>query len=277
MSGEIVFDFFRYQILPISQQIQLNLFKSYDDSIQNKNIYFATALINSIYRSAGKDLVKDIKEVEKDFYILKLGKKINIKRYTENLSPEKIDSFPPTTIFIDNNPKFQTISIEQNNVFRDTDSVIRILLRTINEILKDKSLTVKIAPIFNPKSFWQFVGENKKSIRYVDFMLITPNMSNISSTLSEDLRKAAQSTKAIKTNVKLQSEAGATLEIEEDNSQINDLVDYASKGGGRVFIKGLKSKYDSRRQQKTFSIESMDGNHQDIIAIIRALANEQDS
>ena len=276
MSGEIVFDFFRYQILPISQHIQLNLFKSYDDSIKNKNTHFKTALVNSIYRSAGKDLVKDVKEVDNDFFVLKLGKKINIKRYTENLSPEKIDSFPPTTIFIDNSPNFQTISIEQNNVFRDTDSVIRILLRSINEILKDHSLIVKIAPIFNAKSFWQFIGENKKSIRYVDFMLITPNMSNISSTLSEDLRKAAQSTKAIKTNVKLQSEPGSTLEIDENNNQISDLVDYASKGGGRAFIRGFKSKYDSRRQQKTFSIESIEGNTQDIIAIIRALANEQD-
>lgn len=276
MSGEIVFDFFRYQILPISQQIQLNFLNSFDDSIKNKNIYFSTALTNSIYRSAGKDLVKDIKESEKDFYILKLGKKINLKRYAEDLSPEKLDSFPPTIIFIDNNPKFQTISIEQNNIFKDTDAVIRILLRSINELLKDHSLAVKIEPIFSPKSFWEFISENQKSIRHVDFTLITPNMSNISSRLSEDLRRAAQSTKAIKTNLKLQSETGATLDIEEDNAQISDLVDYASKGGGRVFIKGLKNKYDSRKQQKTFSIESIEGNPQDILTIIRALANEQD-
>jgi hypothetical protein len=273
MNKQITFDFFRYQILPISQYIQLHLFKSYEDSITNENVYFSTAIFNAIYTSRRQTLRKEIKEIGKDFYRIRLGKEINIEKYREDFSLEIISSFPPTTIFLDNNKNFQTISIQQNSA-NFTGSIINIISRAINSLMKAHSLVVKIEPIFYPKSFWQFIGENRQSIKYVDFSLITPNMSNISSSLSKDLCDAAQSTKAIKTNIKFQSETGSTLDINEDNNRIDDFVIYASKGGGRILVKGLTAKYDSQKQQKTFSIDSLEGDLNDIIKFIRALSNE---
>lgn len=273
MENSIVFDLFRYQIIPMASTFQLNLLESLQDTIKKKNQYFAETLENVEFQSAGKPLLKNLSNLLADVYVLKLGRTKHVKIYKQDFAPEHVPSHPPTVVFIDNTPHKQIIAIEQNNLFSSTSTLANLIAKHINIFLKKKNLVVKILPIFEEKSFWQFVDEHKGGIKNIEFTLITPNMSNISKMLSEDLKKTAQLSKTAETRLKLLSEKNSILEVNKDNSGMASLVDYASEGGGRILIKGLVAKYDSKKNQKTFSFDSFEADTPEGVQIIRELIN----
>lgn len=273
MSNPMTFDLFRYQIIPISQAVQLSLLETTTDTIRKKNKYFAEALKNVEFQSAGKPLIKELSNSLDNFFVLKLGRTKHVKIYKPDFAPEHVPSHPPTQIFIDNDPLKQIIAVEQNNLSSSTSAVVNLIKKYTDIFLKNKNLAIKILPIFEEKSFWQFIDEHKTGVKHIEFTLITPNMSNISRTLNEDLKRIAQLSKTVETKLKLSSEKDSVLEIDKNNTGIAGLVDYAAEGGGRVFVKGVTIRYDSKKNQKAVTIESIEADTIEGVGIIREIIN----
>jgi len=141
--------------------------------------------------------------------------------------------------------------VQQNTyVFWNTQVVINILESNLNKKLNAYQLSAVFEPMFEERVFWDIVKNNKNRILVVDFELVTPNLANISSSLSEELKVLQKSTNTQKTNVKLHSDKGSALEISSENSLIKDLVSYTARGGGILGVK-LEDTKNISIQEKT--------------------------
>ena len=149
MSKKIVFDLYRYQIIPISKQFQMRLDRTidYKEVIKKKNILFKQALLNAVFVHRRKKVQKSMQIVSSEQFYIVLGKELKIKVYDIKSNPEEVNSYPPTRIFIDNNPERQLIAVERNGVFSKTESVIKMIFRCINNIINNEYLTIPALPV----------------------------------------------------------------------------------------------------------------------------------
>jgi len=113
--------------------------------------------------------------------------------------------------------------------------------------------------MFEEKVFWDIVNRNKNKVIAVDFELVTPNMSNISAGLSDDLKALQKTTNTQKTNLKLQSDKDSSLDLSENNNLIGELVTYASRGGGNIKckIRGYKRSINTSKNIKQESADEI--------------------
>lgn len=244
------FALYRYQIIPIATAFQMKLTDTinYEQIISIKNRLFSEALLKQPLEYRGAEYVKTLNIIQEDKFLLRIGKEKPAKIYNEDFSPDHVGSFPPTTLIIDNDKTVQVMAVEKNMQFSNTEIPLKIILRALNKSLNENYLTIKYSPITLEKSFWDFVYEHEDKIEYVDFKLITPNMANISDVLTSQLKDSAKYTKASMTQLKFNAEKGASLNIDEENSDFNGLVSYVSRGGGnaRIKAKNIKAVYDMK-------------------------------
>ena len=84
------------------------------------------------------------------------------------------------------------------------------------------------------KNFLGFCGRQVN--KEIEFSLITPNMANISKTISDELKNLAKTSNTARTDIRLNAADDTSLIIEKDNLYINDLVEYSSQGGGTIRV-----------------------------------------
>ena len=133
----------------------------------------------------------------------------------------------------------------------------KLLQRNLEHSLRARQLTMHIKPIFDKKDFWDIVSRHEHEISSVKFELISPNMSNISKCLTIDLKTINEETNSHRTNVELNSDRGASLELGESNRVVSGLVEYAAQGGGNISIKvqGVRQKIQTNTEIKTLEID----------------------
>jgi hypothetical protein len=124
---------------------------------------------------------------------------------------------------------------------------------TLNRYLHKFQLKIYIKPIVEKDSFWQIVDNYQGVITKLSFELIKPNLANISSTLTEDIKSLQKNTNSHTTKLELNAPLGRALEnITQSNQDITGIVDYAVSGGGDIGIKakGIRKtiKTDSRTE-----------------------------
>lgn len=87
--------------------------------------------------------------------------------------------------------------------------------------------------------------------------MVTPNMANISHTLSEDLKALAKTSNSAVTDLVMNATEGGSLNITPQNERIQDLVDYSSKGGGtiKVKFKGVRNREDTNNKHSSMVIQ----------------------
>jgi hypothetical protein len=268
-SKNLIFHFYRYQILPTSKQIQLTFapykIKSLSELLKKKNELFEKALLEiKIFESPRTELEHKLIDQKNNIFIFKIGANRGIKRTKRDFTEEKMENWPNCLVAINNDNKIQKIAVQQNSyVFWDTQMVTNILERNLNKKLNAYQLSVVIEPMFEEKVFWDIVKNNKNRILAVDFELVTPNLANISSSLSDELKVLQKSTNTQKTNVKLHSDKGSALEISSENSLVKDLVSYAARGGGniRCKIRGYKKYINTRKNVKQETIDEIQIEH----------------
>ncbi|WP_027181649.1 hypothetical protein [Oleidesulfovibrio alaskensis] len=262
MSNVLCFDLYRYQIIPIAREFQLHLDREvdYEKVIRQKNSHFAEALIAATFRYKRQLLVHSLDVITpSENFLLTIAREKQVSRYTEDFKKEQIESFPPTRIFIINRSDVQICAVERNMYFSHTDVIVnKIIAPEINRYLKKNYLTAKFSAITDKNSFWDFAKKNEGKVTSIEFHLVTPNMSNMSAMLSEELKSVAKGTRAATTNVKLKSEHKNYLEVSRENKQLADIVNYAAQGGGDVFVKitGKKARFVLGENQVTIDIPS---------------------
>ena len=113
---KIVFDLFRYQILPLDRELQGDLFNnipSAKELIEQKNEIFIEKL-DSIEKLKFKKTATNIKRVMScgDFRIFRIAANRSINREKPDFTEEQIDTWPSIYVVIWNSPDKQIIAVQ---------------------------------------------------------------------------------------------------------------------------------------------------------------------
>src|SRR6185369_3625385 len=194
MENKLIFNIYRFQILPITQGEQLSLeFEkplSHEELKHLKNEFFRKCIINlSRFDYSRTALTHEFEELSPDTYLLKIAANRRIKRY-RNFKDEKLENWPFCYILINNDPNVQKIAIQHHaRVFANTDTVAKIIEFNLNKCLVPLGLHLYIKPTFERNFFWDAVRKHREEVIKVEFELISPNLATISKSLEVDLGK----------------------------------------------------------------------------------------
>lgn len=250
MQKQARFHEYRYQILPISQQLQLDWIseseiKSVDDLRARKNKFFAEVVknINSYMYSRAPVTHKKL-SITDDIFVIQLGVERDLKRKTREFKLEAVENWPTVIVAINNKPDIQKVLIQEKGGFQQTSTVAKLLHDNFNKHLKRYYLSIYFEPIYETHYFWDLVDKYQNKITQAGFELISPNMSNISGGLKLDLGALNRTSNTKTTRLQLNSDDGASLTLSKNDELISGLVDYSSRGGGDISlrVKGLRKK-----------------------------------
>ncbi|MBK8109935.1 MAG: hypothetical protein IPK46_06165 [Saprospiraceae bacterium] len=255
------FDAYRYQILPTTKDIQSRIDDpelTYGKLIEKKNDLFKELLHKNIaFKGRDSELVHSAEEIDSNYIALHFG--IPKKDFIEkpDFTKEEIRRYPDLKIFIDNNKNEQLLLIQRNyKAVAKTDSVSRLLEKSINRYLENYQLRIYIQPIYSEALFWELVTKYNHLITRLTFEFIRPNLANISGGLADDLRSFQEDSNAHKGKLYLEAPNNGSLEIDPNSLQIKGLVDYSSKGGGDITlkVKGMRKTIKTSEGTKTMEI-----------------------
>ena len=273
-----VFYLYRYQLLPIIEEP--SLFHTKQEIIANKNKFFYDAILNINSFVDRKTKYKfEISKKDGDSFLLIFNKQKKVSVIKEDHTKEGITSYPFGHVFIDNDP-FQQIIAAQESSDLHAKTIINNIKKYLEKNLQQYGIAFKISPMYKENDFWDYVSEHEKDISHLSFNIITPNMSNLTTRLDKDLKKTAQDTGAVETNLSFHAGKKNFLKLDRTNETIDGLVDYTSKGGGdiSVKIKGLKIGFKSNDYQKSIEMDEFEykGDLQNCKEIIRSFSNDGD-
>lgn len=258
------FHLFRYQILPISREIQQDFIEGIqdvDDLLAKKNEIFWTSLNKVRKFESRSELAHKIVFFEDDFAIYKIAANRSLSRETVDFKEEELDNWPSIRVIVWNQPDKQVIAVEKRtSAFQHTDTVVRMIIDAVNFSLSKRLLRAHWEPQFEKAVFWDLIKKHKEKIHEINFELITPNMANISNVLGDELKNFARNTNTATTSLKLESDPSSALSVSQNDPSISSLVDYSAQGGGDISIRirGLKKKIHTSKTVKEIDISEAD-------------------
>jgi hypothetical protein len=260
---QIVFNEYRYQILPVSQQFQMNIFdeiKSIDELKAKKNDIFAKIFqaISTFSYPRRQIIHKKVAAID-DIFLLRIGVERDLKRKTKEFEIEDIENWEPSLIVFNNKPNVQKCLIQQHGGFQNTKTITKLLEDNFNKPLQEYQLSISFQPIYEENYFWSLVAKYKGKITQIDFELISPNMSNITGNLNLDLGELNKNTNTKTTHLQLNSDKSSFLTPSKEDELVHRLVEYSSKGGGDISIraKGLKKKIHTSKGINEINIDEI--------------------
>ncbi|MFY0675715.1 MAG: hypothetical protein JXR18_00360 [Neptuniibacter sp.] len=274
------FELFRYQLLPIDRFLQGNLLTgvgSIDDLISRKNEFFSEAVLGTKNFSDNRHETITKKLYEQDgFFLLKIAHNKSIHRETKDFRDEVIDNWPSILVAIWNKPEKQYIAVQRRKTaFSSCEMVVKMIINAIASQLSHHHLRAIHEPLFEKQQFWSLLHQYEGRIKSVDFEIITPNMANISGSLSDDLKDFAKATNSTRNKLKIESDPEAHLHLEEDNRTLQGLVNYSSEGGGNISLKidGVKKTYHTSKTVKEIQLGDMEiqGSADEVVSVIKEL------
>lgn len=264
-TNAISFDIFRYQILPKSRTFQAEIFGGYsslEDLLAKKNDLFFAALGRVEKFRARKTVLRHKILHQDDSSILyRFAANRSLTRETEDFTQEEIANWPSFYVYVWNDPSAQYILVqERRNAFQQTQIVAKTIVDSINIDLGKQNLRVHFESLFLENAFWELVDQNTGKIKDVRFELITPNMSNISDVLGDDLKQFAKSTNAAQTTLDIQADPDSTILLDPAETGLKGLVTYSSEGGGNISVKirGLSKRIHTKRSKKHIDITELE-------------------
>lgn len=255
------FHIFRYQIIPLERNQQVDFFSgitSIEELIEKKNEFFADSLGTVKVDNGKSEMNKLVLFSDLDSFVLKMNVSRSKKIETKDFKTQVIPSWPSILVIVLNNKEQQLILVQEKlEAFQKAKSVVKAIEKSVNENLKAKNLVVKTENLFKLDEFWDIIRPYKGKIKRIKFELITPNMSNISKTLADDLKNFAKESNAAQTNLSIQASQGMSLDVIDSNKYFDGLADYASKGGGNVSVKiaGLRKEITTSAGSRTIEIK----------------------
>lgn len=278
MKSTTTFKVYRYQLLPIDRHTE-DLYEGLKtaDIIEKKNDIFAQAIpfIKS-HQYRGSDLSVHTGSASKDTIIISIASRRALARETPDFRTEHLEHWPKIKTIILNRPDEQFIVIQDRPAaFANTDTVLNIIRNATRLSLQKAGLRLHTETVFNENFFWELAREYKDKITWIDFEFITPNMSNISVSLSQTLKELAKGTNSSQSNLQLRSDPASALKIDPEDPVVGGLVDYTSKGGGDISIKikGVRKKIKTSSAVREIELDDLElsGPAENISAILRGL------
>lgn len=276
----IVFELFRYQLLPVDRHLQvdfINGVQSVEELVERKNEIFGRALREvSQFSYPRTDVVAKLLYADQDFFLYRMAANRSIHRETREFADEYIDNWPSVLVAVWNHPEVQLVAVQRRTAaFQHARSVVRMILDSVEPKLSSAHLSSHFEPLFEVERFWALVHRFEGRIQSIEFEFITPNMANISRSLSQDLRQFAKEMNSVKNNLRIAADPESVIHADESNSTLTGLVEYSSAGGGNITMKisGLKKKYQTSKSVKTVSVDELDvdGPAAEVAAILKNL------
>lgn len=261
----ISFDLFRYQILPRSRTFQPDLFgeiKSLDDLLAQKNQIFFQALLKVREFETRKTPIRHkVLYQDQDQILYRFASNRSLTRETEEFTEEEVENWPSFLVYIWNDPSEQFMAIQERwSAFQKTDIVAKSITQAVDEVLGENNLRAHPESLFLESEFWDLIDHNTGKIRDIHFELITPNMSNISETLSDELKDFAKSTNTAQTKLNIQADPDSSILLDPDDKNLKGLVSYSSEGGGNISIKvrGLSKRINTKKSKKHIDLTELE-------------------
>lgn len=276
MGSLTTFKVYRYQLLPIDRHTD-DLYDGLTTAqlIDRKNSIFAqTVPFIRTHRHRGSDLSVRLESAESDAFILSIASRRALTRETPDFRIEQIENWPHVTTIILNKPDEQYIVVQDRPAaFANTDTVVKLIESATRASLQRSGLRLHTERVFSKSHFWHLVREFRDKITWIEFEFVTPNMANISNTLSGTLKELAKDTNASQSNLQLRSDPASALDIEPNDQTVQGLVDYTSEGGGDISmkIKGLRKKIQTSRSIREIELDDLQlsGPPEQIAGILR--------
>jgi hypothetical protein len=259
-----IYELFRFQLLPISQQQQELFSQTYTvEEIRTRKNEFLNNVLKKLpeFLHPRTEVRHKIERHEDELIIFKLSAHKSLNRYTEEFTREQLETWPNVTVVIDNAPDSQVIGISRNSLaFSSGHVVANLLERTLNIPLAEYGLTIQIREQFAKNNFWEIIDRYQGRIKRVRFEMVSPNMANISRVLEIDLKQLNRESNSQRTSIQLEAVDGASLELRPDNPLIAGCIEYASAGGGDIAIKvtGLKKEIRTSTSVSTVAIDNLE-------------------
>jgi len=238
---DLRFDLYRYQLLPRDRS-QPDLF----EILEQKNVLLLKVMTEVHDFSSERIKVISRCLFEKDSFLFFLFAVSRLQKHeTEDFRDELIDTWPDFYVALWNDPLKQIMAVqERTDAFQQTKAIVNLVEEKINQRLAQNGLRIYFEPLFTKEEFWKIIATYKDEIKEIEFELITPNMANIAGALSDDLKAFARDTNTSRTKIEIASDPDASLRISRDDLRVGGLVEYASVGGGNIFVKvrGLRNR-----------------------------------
>src|SRR4051812_40497314 len=126
------FYLYRYQILPISREIQLDLSEgvtSLDQLIAEKNLRFGAAL-KEVHRfdTNRSEVTHQFLFMDGTSFLLRFAVGRFLDRETKDFKKESLETWPSFFVFVWNDPSKQIIAVEQRfDAFQHPETVVRLI------------------------------------------------------------------------------------------------------------------------------------------------------
>lgn len=274
------FELYRYQLLPIDRYLQGDLLTgigSIEELIERKNSFFYEAISGTKNFSGKSNDTNTKKLYEKDdFFLLKIAHNKSINRETKDFRDETMEHWPSVLVAVWNHPEKQLIAVQKRRVaFSHGEVVVKMIINAVSSKLEHHHLRAIHEPLFEEQEFWSLLHKHEGKVRSAEFEMITPNMANISGSLTDDLKNFSKVTNSTRNKLKIESDPDAPLHLEESNSMLQGLVKYSSEGGGNISLKidGVNKKYNTSKTVKEIHLGEMEiqGNADEVVNVIKEL------
>lgn len=278
MSSLATFKIYRYQLLPIDRHTD-DLYdgRTTDQLLQKKNEIFAKAVpFVKKYHHRGSDLSVRIDESKSDAFLISIASRRALTRETPDFRTEQIENWPHAMAIILNRSDEQYLAVQDRpTAFASTDTVVKILQSATKTPLLRAGLRMHIEKMFSQSYFWELVREFQGKITEIEFEFVTPNMANISSTLSSTLKDLAKDTNASQSNLQIRSDPISSLDLDTNEETVQGLVDYTSEGGGDISlkVKGIRKRIHTSNSIRETQLDDLQlsGSADQVAEILRSL------
>lgn len=278
MGSLTTFKVYRYQLLPIDRHTD-DLYDGLTSAqiIERKNQIFAKTIpFVRTHRHRGSDLSVRLETSTSDAFVLSIASRRALTRETPDFRIEQVENWPHITTIILNRSDEQYIAVQDRHAaFASTDTVVKLIESATRASLQRSGLRLHTERVFSKNHFWQLVREFQDKITWIEFEFVTPNMANISNTLSDTLKELAKDTNSSQSNLQLRSDPAAALDLDPSDQTVQGLVDYTSEGGGDISIKikGLRKKIQTSRSIREIELDDLQlsGPPEQIAGILRGI------
>ncbi|MDP4207275.1 MAG: hypothetical protein Q8928_00545 [Bacteroidota bacterium] len=257
------FEVFRYQLV-VDKVLQLNMYdyKSAEDIRADKNKILQKLITDDTFKfyNSQSEIYSKLLHTNGTLSYFRLGVKRNTKVFKKDFSEDYIENYPNIIVAINNDPNVQKIAIQSNtHAFQDCNTVSHIIQKTIDPKIKKSNLSFFVEPLFDKQEFWNLIKKYPKQVKQVTFNLISPNLANISKNLKLDLKSLYEDTNTLKTKVELNADEESYLDIKENSTFVNSLVDYSADGGGNIQmrVKGIRKALHTAQSPSDFNVDEL--------------------
>lgn len=258
------FIIYTYQFYPLSNR-QYDLYGknlSNEELMEKKQVFFSDIISQTgdVYRHRSKKYGHKILMNQGNVIVFRIAncKKLMLE---ENFHKKEHPYAPSCLVVVDNRDNVQRIAIEDDQkAFGDTNVVRNIISASYKRCLEPLGLGISIQREYQKTEFWNVVNKYPEKITMIRFQLSYPNLPRLNQTIKSIIAETSKVTNSKSTTIEYKAGDGESLNIKEDDQNIQDLSKASADGGDIIKIKAknVKRYISTGNTYKSFECEDLE-------------------